>query len=369
MLVPKPQKEIDASEDYRYGFQGQEKDDEIKGEGKSLNYTFRMHDPRVGRFFATDPLEAKYPWYSPYQFSGNRVIDMVELEGLEPAKPPSAEGEKQDAVDQTAVATNDYYASDVIGWIFGSTENNKLYKSWVGHAVTGTNSYEWVEETNYKQMIMPFAIDYAQSEGWIFGTTWQSAQDKICNPSEANDMISGETMDFLSSRNLASDFKNYLTQIGAHEINSANKALYSSATGAITPMDLDSPFFGVGIGLRGYATGSKSVSGATFGAATSNNYRKTFFAAYPELEGQVIVHHAVEQQVLTRYNIVTEVEIHSLENLRGIPTELNSSLHLSDIRKEWNKFYRSNPNPTKQALLDKASAIDRQFGDQFLPKK
>jgi hypothetical protein len=59
-------------------------DNELKGEGNSLNYTFRMHDPRVGRFFARDPLEKKYPFYSPYQFSGNRVIDMVELEGLEP---------------------------------------------------------------------------------------------------------------------------------------------------------------------------------------------------------------------------------------------------------------------------------------------
>ncbi|OWP73989.1 RHS repeat-associated core domain-containing protein, partial [Flavobacterium oreochromis] len=71
------------SKDYRYGFQGQEKDDQIKGEGNSLNYEYRMHDPRVGRFFATDPLTAKYPYYSPYQFSGNRVIDMIELEGLE----------------------------------------------------------------------------------------------------------------------------------------------------------------------------------------------------------------------------------------------------------------------------------------------
>ena len=45
-----------------------------------------MHDPRVGRFFAVDPLASKYPFYSPYSFSGNRVTDMVELEGLEPAK-------------------------------------------------------------------------------------------------------------------------------------------------------------------------------------------------------------------------------------------------------------------------------------------
>ncbi|MEW4923140.1 LysM peptidoglycan-binding domain-containing protein [Algibacter sp. 2305UL17-15] len=68
---------------YRYGFQGQEKDDEVKGEGNSLNYKYRMHDPRVGRFFAVDPLFKQYEYNSPYAFSENRVIDGVELEGLE----------------------------------------------------------------------------------------------------------------------------------------------------------------------------------------------------------------------------------------------------------------------------------------------
>jgi len=68
---------------YRYGFQGQEKDDEIKGEGNSYNYKYRMHDPRLGRFFAVDPLYRDYPWNSNYAFSENRVLDAVELEGLE----------------------------------------------------------------------------------------------------------------------------------------------------------------------------------------------------------------------------------------------------------------------------------------------
>ena len=72
-----------SSDKYRYGFQGQEKDDEVKGEGNSLYYKYRMHDPRVGRFFATDPLESKYVWNSPYAFSSNRVIDAIELDGLE----------------------------------------------------------------------------------------------------------------------------------------------------------------------------------------------------------------------------------------------------------------------------------------------
>ncbi len=42
-----------------------------------------MHDPRIGRFFAVDPLAPKYPHNSPYAFSENRLIDGVELEGLE----------------------------------------------------------------------------------------------------------------------------------------------------------------------------------------------------------------------------------------------------------------------------------------------
>ncbi|SHI45773.1 RHS repeat-associated core domain-containing protein [Flavobacterium haoranii] len=80
MLIPNRH---GSSNSYRYGFQGQEKDDEIKGEGNSLNYTFRMHDPRVGRFFTVDPLFKDYPHYTPYSFSGNKLIAHIELEGKE----------------------------------------------------------------------------------------------------------------------------------------------------------------------------------------------------------------------------------------------------------------------------------------------
>jgi RHS repeat-associated protein len=69
--------------DYRYGFQGQEKDDEIKGTGNSINYKYRVHVPRLGRFLSLDPLAREYPYNSPYAFSENRVIDCIELEGLE----------------------------------------------------------------------------------------------------------------------------------------------------------------------------------------------------------------------------------------------------------------------------------------------
>ncbi len=70
----------ESSSEYKYGFQGQEHDEETGFD----NYKYRMHDPRLGRFFAIDPLIDKYPFYSSYSFSGNRIIDATELEGLEP---------------------------------------------------------------------------------------------------------------------------------------------------------------------------------------------------------------------------------------------------------------------------------------------
>jgi len=70
---------------YLYSFQGQERDDEVKGAGNSVNYKYRMHDPRLGRFFAVDGKTKTYPELSPYSFSANRVIDAIELEGLESA--------------------------------------------------------------------------------------------------------------------------------------------------------------------------------------------------------------------------------------------------------------------------------------------
>ena len=73
----------DSSFGYRYGFNGQEKDDEIKGSGSSYDFLFRIYDPRLGRFLSTDPLEMEYPWNSPYAFAENRPIDGIDLEGKE----------------------------------------------------------------------------------------------------------------------------------------------------------------------------------------------------------------------------------------------------------------------------------------------
>jgi hypothetical protein len=42
-----------------------------------------MYDPRIGRFFAVDPLTKNYPWNSPYAFAENDVVRSIDLEGAE----------------------------------------------------------------------------------------------------------------------------------------------------------------------------------------------------------------------------------------------------------------------------------------------
>jgi len=81
--ITKTLKSSMSPNDYRFGFNGQEKDNEIKGIGNSLVFKSRIHDPRLGKFLSVDPLAKSYPWNSTYAFAENRVIDGIDLEGAE----------------------------------------------------------------------------------------------------------------------------------------------------------------------------------------------------------------------------------------------------------------------------------------------
>ncbi len=69
---------------YRFGFNGKEDDNEVEGQGNEYNYGFRIYNPRLGRFLSVDPLQKKFPFYSPYHFAGNDVMRNTDLDGREP---------------------------------------------------------------------------------------------------------------------------------------------------------------------------------------------------------------------------------------------------------------------------------------------
>lgn len=82
-----PGRQYSATSSYRYGFNGKEMDNEVSGQGNQYDYGFRIYNPRIGRFLSVDPLTQSYPWYTPYQFAGNKPIWCIDLDGLEEALP------------------------------------------------------------------------------------------------------------------------------------------------------------------------------------------------------------------------------------------------------------------------------------------
>jgi RHS repeat-associated protein len=66
---------------YKYGFNGEEKDDETYGNGNEYDLGERFYDPRLGRMLSLDPLMQQYPWQSPFAYCGNSPISSVDVNG------------------------------------------------------------------------------------------------------------------------------------------------------------------------------------------------------------------------------------------------------------------------------------------------
>ncbi len=71
----------------RYGFNGKENDNEVKGSGNQQDYGFRIYDNRLGRFLSVDPLTQEYPFWTPYQFTGNNPVMFIDPDGQEVMMP------------------------------------------------------------------------------------------------------------------------------------------------------------------------------------------------------------------------------------------------------------------------------------------
>ena len=219
---------------YRYGFQNQEKDNELKSEGNSVNYTYRMHDPRLGRFFRIDPLAPKYPHNSPYAFSENRVIDGIELEGLEVLpvnndksstykSTPNPDGITTDldfgnGIKFTGVEIisiggmphydlrQELYYNSNSGWsMSGKTSERQTFESEVGlellylldklpDAPSNLKDISWdTEDKDEIKESFDRATEYDDCEGVCYATVWARAEKAFFNLTGKN--FSNTTLD------------------------------------------------------------------------------------------------------------------------------------------------------------------------------
>jgi len=74
------------SYNYKYGFNGMESDDEVKGSKNSYTSEWRQYDPRLGRWLSPDPAMRKYAGWSPYAFAFNNPIKVTDPNGDDPNK-------------------------------------------------------------------------------------------------------------------------------------------------------------------------------------------------------------------------------------------------------------------------------------------
>jgi RHS repeat-associated protein len=119
---------------YRYGFNGQEKDE--AGEFGTLthyDYGFRIYSPVLGKFLSVDPRTFEYPWQSPYVYHRNSPIASVDyLGGGDPPKTHKNE--------KGQVLTPNGYGADFAQDWYSVVEGNLVMTN-------GTDYQVWNSET------------------------------------------------------------------------------------------------------------------------------------------------------------------------------------------------------------------------------
>lgn len=70
---------VSETSKYRYGFNGQEKSDDLTGNGNSYTTEFWKYDARIGRRWNVDPVVMR--WESPYMINGNNLVVFMDTLG------------------------------------------------------------------------------------------------------------------------------------------------------------------------------------------------------------------------------------------------------------------------------------------------
>ena len=115
-----------VSSGYRYGFNGQEKDDEIAGAGNIMSAEYWEYDTRLGRRWNRDPVTK--PWMSPYHAFSNRPIWNVDPNGATDGDYYSKSGEHlgSDGKDDNKVYVADAVTKNDKGIVTSAQNSSDL---------------------------------------------------------------------------------------------------------------------------------------------------------------------------------------------------------------------------------------------------
>ncbi len=124
-----PGRSYTAGTQYRYGFNGKENDNEVKGEGNQQDYGMRIYDTRLGRFLSIDPLCKAYPNVTPFGYASNNPIFLIDKNGGYPFPGITIDPLKllatiAKAIDKTITVSIGLQASAGIGYVGGVYKRN-----------------------------------------------------------------------------------------------------------------------------------------------------------------------------------------------------------------------------------------------------
>ncbi len=145
---------------YRFGFSGMEQTAGVQGNGQGTFYDYknRDYDPWGIRFKRIDPIAAQFPFYSPYQFAGNKPINAIDLDGLEEyitttglyiGQPPGSNSREVRVVTDEDAA---FYLNDA-----SMLHNQVAYETLPVYTYNYSNKQ--IEKSN---MTLPYLLDLAQ---------------------------------------------------------------------------------------------------------------------------------------------------------------------------------------------------------------
>jgi len=132
------QNNFSSHRNYRYSYNGMEKDDEVSGNGNSYTTQFRQYDPRLGRWKSLDPLAGKFANMSPFNAFNNNPIfytDPLGLEGEKGSKKNKSKKDKGNSKTEDGESESSSTESGNMDDVAINTDDTKIWNDGYGYTI------------------------------------------------------------------------------------------------------------------------------------------------------------------------------------------------------------------------------------------
>ena len=150
-----PGRKFEAGNGYRYGYGGQEADNEIYGQGNAYTAEYWEYDPRIGRRWNVDPLASEFPHISPYVAFNNNLLRFTDPTGAAPydwVMRTASNGARNPVWDDRV--TNQETATKYYGTDATYLGKEHQYTGTGGRTINLNTDKTWTDVTQYNKNVV-----------------------------------------------------------------------------------------------------------------------------------------------------------------------------------------------------------------------